>query len=219
MSTKATMGGLLAVAVTVASGTVAFAASAPNVNVNASCQGPMNLDITYPEAPTGEWTIVVKIPGEPDHVLLDQDSDLMGFHPQIPAGELPDVNYTYTVDAYLGDEYFAGVFSGSVVCTTEPPPPSPSPDPSPSSSVQPTSTASPDPDPTTGPTTDPTTEPTTEPTTDPTTEPTASPDPDPTTDPQTVDPDTSDPGTAGVLDDAATADPATPENGTPSFTG
>ncbi|WP_062521757.1 hypothetical protein [Demequina silvatica] len=96
-----------------------------DINVNVSCGSQMNLDIAYQVAPELEWEFVVTT-SEGDIIFLtDTDGDLMGFHPVIPADELPSGSYTYTVDGMYGEESFPGLLSGTVTCTTtEPPQPS-----------------------------------------------------------------------------------------------
>ncbi|WP_156155939.1 hypothetical protein [Demequina phytophila] len=128
-----------------------------DINVNVSCGSQMNLDIAYQVAPELEWEFVVTTSEGDVFFLTDTDGDLMGFHPVIPAEDLPDVNYTFTVDGMYGDESYPGLFSGSVVCTTEPPEPSitPSPTITPEPSVTPEPTVTAEPTDTAEPTTTP----------------------------------------------------------------
>ena len=95
----------------------------PNINVNVSCQSQMNLDVTFNEAPTLPWTLVVTtVPAGPAPqpiTLVDNDSDLMGFHPVIPAAQLPQMSYTWSVDATNAGQTFPVIASGNVVCQTD----------------------------------------------------------------------------------------------------
>ncbi|MDN4484157.1 hypothetical protein [Demequina lignilytica] len=146
-----------------------------SINVNASCGSDMHLDIGWGWEPAADIPIIVTVTTSEGEViqLVDDDlSDLRGFHPVIPAEQLPDTSYSYTVDFSYGDIVVTDAFTGEVRCgsepipsgtpTTEPtePPPPPDPDPVP-----------PDPEPIT-----PEVEPVTPETTDP--------DPDATTDPE-----------------------------------
>ena len=97
----------------------------PTIVVNVSCGSQMNLDATFAEAPTSPWTLNVFIDGTDQFTLEDNDGDLMGFHPVIPAAELPSVSYSYSVDASNGAASYDNIASGSVVCTNTAAPPRP----------------------------------------------------------------------------------------------
>ncbi len=95
----------------------------PTINVNVSCRSQMNLDVTFNEAPGTPWTLLVTTvptgPAPQPITLVDNDSDLMGFHPVIPAAQLPQVSYTWSVDATNAGQTFTGIALGSVVCQTD----------------------------------------------------------------------------------------------------
>ena len=93
----------------------------PNIVVNVSCRSRMNLDVTFNEEPPSPWTLIVFIDGVQQFTLVDDDSDLMGFHPKIEADQLPQTSYTYSVDATNAGQTFIGIASGNVVCETPPP--------------------------------------------------------------------------------------------------
>jgi hypothetical protein len=98
----------------------AAAVTKPNIVVNVSCRATMNLDVTYNEEPPTPWTLIVFIDGVEQFILPDNDGDLRGFHPKIPAYQLPQVSYTYSVNATNAGQNFAGIASGNVVCQTPP---------------------------------------------------------------------------------------------------
>ncbi|MDN4475396.1 hypothetical protein QQX09_05940 [Demequina sp. SYSU T00192] len=105
-----------------------------NSVINVSCNNPMNLAITYgtPDNPDDggnswlySWYFDIYIDGEYLTTLEDDgsDGDLRGFHDEIPASELPGVNYTWYIDVRYGtgeaEETFPMAFSGEVICTQE----------------------------------------------------------------------------------------------------
>ncbi|WP_062388014.1 hypothetical protein [Demequina iriomotensis] len=117
-----------AVIATAPSGELAPGVDPPMGVVNVSCGTQMNLDLTYgtPDNPEDgfnswlfDWSFDVYIDGEYLTTLDDEDGDLRGFHGVVAADQLPDVNYTWSVDAHYGEELFPGAFSGEVVCTVE----------------------------------------------------------------------------------------------------
>jgi len=52
--------------------------------------------------------------------LVDADGDLRGFHPVIPADQLPQTSYSYSVDATNDGQTFPRIASDNVVCQTPP---------------------------------------------------------------------------------------------------
>ncbi len=113
------------------------------MNVNVACGQDMNLDITYSAAPEVPWMFTVHVygaEGELTFDLVDDDSDLMGFHPVIPADELPTGDYTYSVDGSYAGTSYTGLFAGDVICRTETPTPTPTPTPVPTTSTPVTTT-------------------------------------------------------------------------------
>ncbi len=94
--------------------------TSPSIVVNVSCRATMNLDVTFNEEPPSPWTLLVTtVPtgtAAQPITLVDNDGDLRGFHPKIPADELPQVSYTYSITATNAGQTFTGIASGNVVC-------------------------------------------------------------------------------------------------------
>lgn len=117
----------------------------PDVSVNVDCGLDMHLDITYPAAPDTPWSFEVYADGLYVATLVDDDGDLMGYHPVIPAADLPAGDYWWFVVAENGDTVYDYVATGTVECPTPSVTPSPTVTPSPSASVTPSPTGSQEP--------------------------------------------------------------------------
>lgn len=87
----------------------------PTGVVNVACLSDMNIDVTYGAEPAVPWEFDIYIDGEFLKTLVDEDNDLMGFHPVIPASELPDGPYSYSIDARNGQTLHEAVLSGEVL--------------------------------------------------------------------------------------------------------
>ncbi|MDN4473489.1 hypothetical protein [Demequina zhanjiangensis] len=135
---------------------------APRV-INGSCGSDLHLDITYPVIVEEPATLYVQITDTAGYTytipLIDNDGDPQGFHPTIPADQLPDGGYDVVLSA-AGNDVYVGMFDQGEVCggsglptVTPSPLPTVSPEPSGSPSVEPStlpgrvpgSTPSPDP--------------------------------------------------------------------------
>ncbi len=129
--------------------------------VNGSCGGDLRLDITYPVQVEEPATVYVQITDSEGNTysieLIDQDGDAQGFHPMIPADQLPDGGYDVVLSVVGNDVYIAiydqgEVCGGSGLPTVTPSPlPTVSPEPSVSPGATPSGTQSPTPGPITTP--------------------------------------------------------------------
>lgn len=96
--------------------------ASPGGVLNGTCEGPIDVAVTYGEEPPAPWTIEVLFNGQVGHTFVDDgsDGDLRGFHTTVPVPEGETI--VVTLNASNGEDSFTDLDTLTLECSVQPEP-------------------------------------------------------------------------------------------------